>query len=133
MCSCCVCFLFGFIYACGYTCKSFFTCLVSPIPSTSDEDDIFDIIQELEPLKFRWRSIGLGLRLKSSQLSAIEASHKHDMPGCVEEMVNCWLRKEFDTNKYGPPNWSQLVFAVGVPAGGSNPGVAQKLARKHSK
>lgn len=97
------------------------------------EDDLFDLIQELEPLKHRWRSIGLGLRLRSSTLAAIETTHRMDLHRCLEEMLGCWIRKEYDAVRFGPPNWSQIVFAVGIHIGGSNASLAEKISSNHSE
>ncbi len=99
----------------------------------SDEDDLFDIIREVEPVKHHWRRIGLGLRLRPPKLSEIEATYKQDVLACLVEVLSSWLRKEYNWNRFGRPNWSQIVFVVGVSSAGSNPALAEKIAENHSE
>ena len=107
--------------------------MIPRLITVTGEDDHFDIMLELEPVKVKWRQIGLGLRIRSSKLAEIGVTHKDDIPACLEEMINCWLRMEYKTGKYGPPTWSQLVFAVGSPMAGSSPSCALSIATNHSK
>ena len=70
------------------------------------------------------------LRLDLSQLDVIETNHRN----CVEyltHMLSLWLKKSYNTGRFGDPSWQLLARAVGDPAGGNNPALAEKIASNH--
>ena len=75
----------------------------------------------------RWKDIGLALRLNPSQLNTIGRGNG-DVEDCLTEMLTLWLQKNYNTERFGEPSWELLVAAVGDPAGGDNPTLAEQIA-----
>ena len=80
----------------------------------------------------RWRHIGLALRLDPSELKTIE-KEKDNLEDCLTEVLTLWLKKAYNYDRFGEPSWELLVRAVHDPAGGNNPAVADKIAKKYGK
>ena len=71
------------------------------------------------------------LGLPESQLSKIKAEH-HGKPGeFLREGINCLLRENFNTDKFGLLTWRRLVEAVADTAGGNDHRLARKIIAKH--
>ena len=85
----------------------------------------------MTPVAAKWKAVGLALRLKLGELDSIAASHPHNVEECLSEMLTQWLRRNYNVKKFGEPSWQRLVEAVGDPAGGANPAVANQIAGKH--
>ena len=79
----------------------------------------------------KWKAVGQALRLKLGELDSIAASHPHSVEECLSEMLTQWLRRNYNVKKFGEPSWQRLVEAVGDPAGGANPALANQIAGKH--
>ena len=47
------------------------------------------------------------------------------------EVVEEWLKGNYDTTKFGPPTWKMLVEVVANPNGGNNNYLAKKIASQH--
>ena len=47
-------------------------------------------------------------------------------------MLAKWLRKEYNVEKFGEPNWQWIVKTVANSADGSDPALALIIAKKHS-
>ena len=71
------------------------------------------------------------LGLLSSEESAIANNNANEQGNCLREVLKRWLNKAYDTKKFGPPTWRNLVKTVTNPAGGNNPALAEKIAKKH--
>ena len=85
---------------------------------------------ELLPVTARWKDIGLALRLNPAQLSKIEEDHgKAD--NRLTEVLHLWLKKAYNTERFGEPSWMLLARAVGHPAGGNDWALAENIARKY--
>ena len=69
----------------------------------------------------------MGLHLKSSKISEIKMSHPGDLSGCLRDTVQEWLKKNYNTSKFGDPSWRMIVEAVSD----FNQDVARKIAAKH--
>lgn len=97
----------------------------------SDEDDLFDIIDEIVPsLNSKYYEIGLGLRLKSCALKDIKSSCQ--TPNIIlTEVITAWLNKKYNVARFGPPTWQWLVRVVDSKAGGNDHDLAKKIASKH--
>ena len=78
----------------------------------------------------RWKHIGLALRLDLTHLNEIQNSNS-DLQDCLTEMLDLWLKKEYNTKRFGEPTWRLLVIAVGHPAGGNDHVLAEKIAGKY--
>lgn len=98
------------------------------ILSLTDIDNLFDVKSELTSEARNWKNIGLALRLKHSQLSSIEAKGL-DNNEYLTDMLELWLKKTYDVDKYGEPSWRVLREAVRNPAGGNNPALADRIAQ----
>lgn len=98
---------------------------------TSDLDDLYEVVWELNPVVANWKHIGIALQLKSNALDTIEKHSSCDPRMCLSEMVKEWLKKNYNLKKYCDPTWQRLVEAVGDPAGGADTALAREIARRH--
>ena len=78
-----------------------------------------------------WRGVGRALRLHPDLLNRIEADYS-DVKSRLERVVTEWLKKSYDTNRFGQPSWQLLVAAVAHPAGGNNRALAEQIAGRHN-
>ena len=97
----------------------------------SDISDLFDVHYELRSVASNWKDVGLALRLDPDTLNDIEADCR-DVKSCLREVLAKWLKKSYNTTRYGPPSWELLVAAVTHPAGGNNRALAEQIAEKHN-
>ena len=96
----------------------------------SDIDNLFEVNSELIDVAVRWRYIGLALHLKDPKLSIIQDNNA-DVTTRLTDMLRQWLNKTYDVEQFGQPSWQMLAETVRSPAGGDNPALAAKMARKH--
>ena len=89
---------------------------------------MFDVKVALGPATARWKDIGLALRLNPTNLNTIEAERKK-LQDCLTEMLTLWLKKNYNTERFGEPSWELLARAVAHPAGGDNPALAEDIKR----
>ena len=94
-------------------------------------DDLYDIKRELSNVAHKWKDIGLALRLHPDKLETIEADC-HDSKSCLRKTLTEWLKKSYNTTRFGPPSWTLLVAAVADDGGGNDRALAEKIARKHN-
>ena len=99
--------------------------------SSADIDDLFEVQCELHDVVHRWKGLGKALRLRPPVLSRIEADRR-DSESRLEEVLTEWLQQAYNTDRFGPPSWKQLVSAVAHPGGGNNPALAQQIAENHN-
>ena len=85
----------------------------------------------LIPVAAKWKDIGTALRLKAGDLDAIEAAHPGNPQACLSEGVTHWLRRNYNSKRFGPPTWRKLVEVVADPAAGGNPALAREIALEH--
>ena len=93
-------------------------------------DDLFDVTQELQPVTARWKQFGLALRLDPDKLDVIEKDNR-DSGDCLTKVLTLWLKKNYNTKRFGEPSWELLARAAGNPAGGNNSALAVKIAEIH--
>ena len=96
-----------------------------------DIDDVFDIQCELMPIAPLWKNIGQALRLRPRYLHQIQ-SDQFDASMCLSEVLVGWLRRDYNTGRFGPPSWKLLVAAVAHPAGGNDRALAGEIAFKYN-
>ena len=97
--------------------------------SSTAEDNLCDVLEEVWSLAGRWRSMCLVLRLSNADTIA---SSYHDKPGdCLRATIEKWLKKVYNTQRHGPPTWRKLVGAVANNIGGDNPALAETIAVNH--
>ena len=92
-------------------------------------DDLFDVKTELLPVVAKWKDIGLALRLDPSQLDEIESNNRNSSD-CLTRVLTLWLKKTYNTERFGEPSWELLARAVAHPAGGNNPALAEEMSHK---
>ena len=97
----------------------------------ADDDDLFDVQNELNPISANWRSIGMALRLKPDTLDGIDKLSGKGPNNCMIMMVTEWLKRKYNVKRFGGPTWQALVKAVAHPTGGANMALARDIARKH--
>ena len=85
-----------------------------------------DVKRALTPLNARWKDIGIGMRLKSGQLNKLENPDE-----CLSNVIENWLKRNYNVKKFGPPTWRWLVEIVADPAGGNDRALAGKIATDH--
>ena len=73
----------------------------------------------------------MALRLLRSDLHTIDSMHPTNPRECLQAVLEKWLQKGYDHQRYGPPTWKMLVRAVAEPAGGDNITLAEQIARNH--
>ena len=96
-----------------------------------DEDNLFEVMDEISSLDSRYYDIGMGLRLNLSELDSIEESFHRNPRRALTRVVVAWLQKKYNVQKFGPPTWRMLVKAVDRPAGGNDHNLAKKIAANH--
>ena len=94
------------------------------------EDDLTIILREMEGVASEWYGIGLELGVSNSKLECIskEPGNIKDM---FRKMISEWLKKNYDTEKFGQPTWGRIVEAVRAGTGGRNSALANQLASNH--
>ena len=71
------------------------------------------------------------LKLSQGSLNAIKIETP-DYAEAMGKIINSWLKRNYDTEKHGPPTWKMLADAVRAHNGGNNASLADKIARLHS-
>ena len=82
-------------------------------------------------LKARYYQLGIALKLRLSDLRAIQSTHEHRADQALSEVVVLWLQQKYNVEKFGPPTWQQLVMAIDSEAGGDNHALAKEIASKY--
>ena len=95
-----------------------------------NEEDLAEIMHFLGNSETKWKEIGMALGLKENTLNRIEHEN-HDLMSRLRKMVLEWLKKNYNTEKFGEPTWEKLVAAVRSRVGGNNSALAQEIARGH--
>ena len=96
------------------------------------EEDHFDILADLMPVASSWKAIGTGLRIDSGHLDTIQESNSGKPKECLSEMLTCWLKRNYNVERFGEPTWRAVVKVVAHPAAGDNCGLALGIAKQHS-
>ena len=50
---------------------------------------------------------------------------------CLDEVLERWLKQDYNTKKFDSPSWRQLVRAVENKNGGKYPALAKRIAALH--
>ena len=95
------------------------------------QDDHFDILTEMMPVASSWKAIGRGLRIGPGRLNMIQESNSGKPRECLSEMLTCWLKRNYNVERFGEPTWRAVVKVVAHPAAGDNCALAQSIAKKH--
>ena len=70
------------------------------------------MIDELDDVAHRWKSLGTALRVRHPVLVRIEKERRDDAQSCLSDMVTEWLNQSYNTDRFGLPSWEILVNAV---------------------
>ena len=97
----------------------------------SGDEDMFDVISALTPLASKWRLVGIGLGLNSSRVDNIQDLCHGKPKESIGEVVSDFLKKRYNTEKFGEPSWQSVVKVVAHPAAGDDKELAKKIARDH--
>ena len=95
------------------------------------EDDNFDILTEMMPVAGSWKAIGRGLRIVPGRLEAIQKDNPGNSKECLSEMLTCWLKRNYNVERFGEPTWRAVVKVVAHPAAGDNCALALSIANQH--
>ena len=96
------------------------------------EVDHFDILKALMPIVGSWKAIGRGLRIDSGRLDMVQKDNSGDSKECLSEILTCWLKRNYDSERFGEPSWQAVVKVVACPAAGDNHALALSIAKQHS-
>ena len=91
-------------------------------------DDLFDVIHILNPIAASWKHIGRAMHLNVGELDCINSESSRECLSCVVEK---WLKRNYNDDKFGQPTWKWLVEIVADPAAGNNKHLADEIAREH--
>ena len=78
-----------------------------------------------------WKTIGRGLRLDSGRLETINESNPGKPKDCLSDMLTCWLKRNYNVERFGEPTWRAVVKVVAHPAAGDNCALAMSIAKQH--
>ena len=95
------------------------------------EEDRFDILTEMMSVASSWKAIGAGLRIDSGRLDTIQESNSGKPKECLSEMLICWVKRNYNVERFGEPTWRAVVKVVAHPAAGDNCALALSIAEQH--
>ena len=95
------------------------------------QDDHFDILTEMMPVASSWKAIGRGLRIDPGRLDVIQENNSGKPKECLSDMLNCWLNRNYNVERFGEPTWQAVVKVVAHPAAGDNCALALNIAKQH--
>ena len=78
-----------------------------------------------------WKAIGRGLRIDPGRLDMIQESNPGKPKECMSEVLNCWLKRNYNVERFGEPTWRAVVKVVAHPAAGDNCAIALNIAEMH--
>ena len=96
------------------------------------DDDLLDVLEEMMPVVNSWKAIGRGLRIDSGHLEMIQKDNLGNSKECLSEMLTCWLKRNYNVERFGEPTWRGVVKVVARPAAGDNHALALTIAKQHS-
>ena len=96
------------------------------------EQDLFDVLAEMMLVVGRWKAIGRGFRIDPGRLDQIQTDNHGDSQECMSDMLTCWLRKNYNVERFGEPTWRTVVKVVAHSAAGNNCALALSIAGRHS-
>uniref|UniRef100_A0A1X7T0X9 Uncharacterized protein n=1 Tax=Amphimedon queenslandica TaxID=400682 RepID=A0A1X7T0X9_AMPQE len=89
----------------------------------------YDVYEKMKSLSSRWKQIAFSWRIRIDTIKTIEANHRGDAEACLQNVIDHWLRKDYDYERYGGPCWRMVCVAV--KEGGGDPALANEIAREH--
>ena len=89
------------------------------------------MLTELEPVESRFYEIGIMLHLRPDVLERIRDLNTVSSSRGMSKMITEWLKRNYNTKRFGYPTWKSLVNAVAKRCGGANEACARDIATKH--
>ena len=94
------------------------------------ENDILDILNVIHSLSARGSSLAISLGLPLHLVNEIERNHPAPVDFLTQVLTH-WLKRNYNTQRYGVPSWRLLCAAAASPIGGADPALAEKIASNH--
>ena len=69
------------------------------------------------------------MRIKIDTINRIEADCRGDTITCLQKVIECWLKKDYDYESHGFPCWRRVCVAV--KEGGGDTVLADEIALEH--
>uniref|UniRef100_A0A1X7U0P6 Death domain-containing protein n=1 Tax=Amphimedon queenslandica TaxID=400682 RepID=A0A1X7U0P6_AMPQE len=91
--------------------------------------DFYGVYDIIKPLSAGWKQIAISWHLEIDTINRIEADCRGDTIACLQKVVEYWLKKDYDYERYGIPCWRRVCVAV--KEGGGDPALADEIAREH--
>ena len=89
------------------------------------------MLTELEPVESRFYEIGIMLHLRPDVLEGIRDLNPVSSSRGMSKMITEWLKRNYNTKRFGDPTWKSLVIAVAKRSGGANEACARDIANNH--
>ena len=97
----------------------------------TDNEEHFDVLSALTPLSARWKEVGAAFRITQDRVARIAEENHQDPSRCLSGVITEWMKKNYNTDKFGQPSWKFVVKVVGAQAGGNDVNLALKIAGEH--
>ena len=94
-----------------------------------DINDFYPVYDKVKSLSAHWRSIAISLRLRIDTIRSIKADCDGHALSCLQEVLEYWLKKDYDYKAHGVPCWRMVCVAV--KEGGADPALAEEIAHEH--
>ena len=69
------------------------------------------------------------MRIKIDTINRIEPDCRGDTITCLQKVIECWLKKDYDYESHGFPCWRRVCVAV--KEGGGDTALADEIALEH--
>lgn len=89
-----------------------------------DMSEVYDLVY---PVRTKWNSFGLQLKMNYDDLTAIKKECREDPEECLKELLSRWLKRADPK-----PTWKALVKALKSKTVGFG-GLAQEVKRKYDQ
>ena len=92
--------------------------------------DLFEVESYVDGISQKWEEVGKALHLLPDKLKYIRDICS-DPKKRLGEVLEEFLKKNYQTEAHGVPSWRLLVIAVAHKNGGDNAGLALSIAKDH--
>uniref|UniRef100_A0A1X7TLG5 Uncharacterized protein n=1 Tax=Amphimedon queenslandica TaxID=400682 RepID=A0A1X7TLG5_AMPQE len=92
-------------------------------------DEYHSVYDKVKSISASWKSFAISLRLRITDINIIEATSHGNAISSLQKVLEYWLMKNYDYERYGWPCWRMVCVAV--KEGGGNSALADEIAREH--